>query len=85
MPKYNIFLSKTAQRQLDRFKDKIACKLIATIQLLSDNPRPHGYIKLKDREAYRIRQGDYRIIYEIFDNHLVINVIALGHRKDVYD
>jgi mRNA interferase RelE/StbE len=85
MPKYRVFLSKTAQRQLDRLNDKVAFKLISTIQLLSDNPRPNGYIKLKGREAYRIRRGNYRIIYEIIDNQLIINVIALGHRKGVYE
>ncbi|MBF4471821.1 type II toxin-antitoxin system RelE family toxin [Flavobacterium sp. HJJ] len=55
------------------------------IYALADNPRPQGYRKLKGRKGYRIRVGDYRVIYEIFDNILVIEVIDLGHRKDIYD
>ncbi|WP_281636475.1 type II toxin-antitoxin system RelE family toxin [Flavobacterium marginilacus] len=55
------------------------------IYALAENPRPQGYRKLKGRKGYRIRVGDYRVIYEIFDNILVIEVIDLGHRKDIYD
>jgi mRNA interferase RelE/StbE len=51
---------------------------------LSKNPRPRGYEKLKGRSGYRIRQGNYRIIYDIFDNILTVRVIRIGHRKDVY-
>lgn len=84
MSRYRILLSKTAQRQLNKLDDNLVDKLIAVINNLTDNPRPNGYIKLRGRPAYRIRLGNYRIIYEIFDNHLIINVIALGHRKDIY-
>jgi len=52
---------------------------------LSENPRPQGYRKLKGRKGYRIRVGDYRVIYEILDNVLLVEVIDLGHRKDIYD
>lgn len=52
---------------------------------LSDNPRPQGYRKLKGRKGYRIRVGDYRVIYEIFDDILLIDVIDLGHRKEIYE
>lgn len=52
---------------------------------LAENPRPQGYRKLKGRKGYRIRVGDYRVIYEIFDNILLIQVVDLGHRKDIYD
>ena len=48
------------------------------------NPRPVGNKKLKGRDGYRIRIGNYRIIYDIFDSELIIDVIALGHRKDIY-
>lgn len=52
---------------------------------LADNTRPQGYRKLKGRKGYRIRVGDYRVIYEIFDNILLIDVIDLGHRKEIYE
>ena len=53
--------------------------------LIVKNPRPSGYLKLKGRDGYIIRVGDYRIIYEIIDNLLIVNVIELGHRKDIYN
>ncbi len=52
---------------------------------LAKNPRPQGYKKLKNRKGYRIRQGNYRILYDIFDYILTVEVVALGHRKDVYE
>ena len=51
---------------------------------LGNNPRPSGFKKLKGRDAYRIRVADYRIIYEILDEILLIDVIDLGHRKNIY-
>ena len=85
MPKFEILLSKNAQKQLDKLTDKVAEPIIEKILSLEENPRPQGYKKLKNRSGYRIRSGDYRIIYEIFDKELVIDIIALGHRKDIYD
>ncbi len=85
MPVYKITISKTAQKQLDKLQDNIADRLIGAIYSLADDPRPTGCKKLKGRDGYRIRDGDYRIIYNIFDNILLIDVIALGHRKDIYD
>jgi len=52
---------------------------------LASDPQPKGCLKLKGREGYRIRVADYRIIYDVFDNTLLIEVIDLGHRKDIYD
>jgi len=51
---------------------------------LAENPRPHGYKKLKGRSAFRICQGNYRIIYEIYENEHTIKIIRIGHRKNVY-
>ncbi|MEB2787253.1 type II toxin-antitoxin system RelE/ParE family toxin [Algoriphagus sp. E1-3-M2] len=52
---------------------------------LADVPRPNGCKKLKGKEAYRIRVADYRVVYEIADKILYIEVIAIGHRKDIYE
>ncbi len=84
MPDYQILISKTAQKQLDELPDQITEKLITSIWQLSKNPRPSGYIKLKGRDAYRIRKGDYRIIYEIIDKLLLIDIIAIGQRQQIY-
>ncbi len=85
MPNYTVILSKKAQKQLDAFSDNIADTIIEAIATLENNPRPNGYKKLKGRDGYRIRTGNYRIIYDIFDDELIVDVIALGHRKDIYD
>ncbi len=84
MPVYNITISKPAQKQLDKLYGNIADRLINSIHELGNDPRPAGCKKLKGKEAYRIRVGDYRIIYEIFDKILLIDIISLGHRKDIY-
>jgi mRNA interferase RelE/StbE len=81
---YSIDFSKKAQKKLDKLSDDIANPILSAIGSLSNNPRPQGYRKLKGRKGYRIRVGDYRVIYEIFDNILLIDVIDLGHRKEIY-
>jgi mRNA interferase RelE/StbE len=52
---------------------------------LEQDPRPPGCKKLKGRDAWRIRIGDYRVIYEINDGHLIVTVITIGHRREVYE
>lgn len=83
MSEYAVSLSKKAAKQLDKLSDKIAEPLFLAIGNLARDSRPSG-CKLKGREGYRIRVGDYRIIYEIFDRVLLIDVINIGHRKDIY-
>ena len=78
-------MSKQTQKTLDKFSDIIAETIFNAIAALAQNPRPKGVKKLKGRDGYRIRVGNYRIIYDIFDNELIIDIIALGHRKDIYD
>ncbi len=85
MANYIIVLSKRAEKQLDQLSDIIAEPILETIAGLELNPRPHGYIKLKGRKGYRVRAGDYRIIYDIQDDRLLIEIITLGHRKDIYE
>ena len=86
MPTYQVVLSKTARKQLTTLPVFIHNKIIEDITLLSETPRPAGCKKLKgQKNAWRIRVGDYRVIYEIEDKQLRILVIAIGHRKDVYE
>jgi len=85
MPKYTVLLSKKAQKQLDKFSDNIAEPIFKAIASLEKNPRPVGCKKLNGRVGYRIRTGNYRIIYDIFDTELIVDVIALGHRKEIYE
>lgn len=82
MPNYVTVLSNHSRKQLDKLSDYIAAPILDAIGRLEENPRPMGYKKLKGSTSYRIRVGDYRIIYDIFDTILVIEVITLGHRKE---
>ncbi len=82
--RYTVVITKTVQKLLSKLPDRTASKLEAAMLLLENNPRPNGCKKLKGRDAYRIREGDYRIIYEIEDNILHVLVIDVGHRRDIY-
>jgi mRNA interferase RelE/StbE len=82
---YQLTINKKAFQALEKINDPDYSKLKSAIYSLADNPRPHGYKKLKGRNGYRVRVGNYRIIYEIFDDLLVIEVINLGNRKNVYE
>ena len=82
--KYSVLVERYALKQIMK-QDKKAIPLIRiAIAGLAENPRPPGHIKLKGEEAYRIRVEDYRIIYEIDDGKIIITVVAVGHRKDIY-
>lgn len=86
MPVYEILLSKAVRKQLASLPVFIHNKIIEDISALTTSPRPSGCKKLKGfKNAYRIRVGDYRIIYEVEDKILRIIIIAIGHRKDIYE
>jgi mRNA interferase RelE/StbE len=82
---YTLNFSRQALKELGKINDPYYSNIKQAIANLTKNPRPQGYKKLKDREGYRIRVGDYRIIYIIFDRELIVDIITLGHRKDIYD
>jgi mRNA interferase RelE/StbE len=66
-------------------QDSIAAPVLQAIGALAENPRPFGYRKLKGRNGYRIRVGSYRVIYDVFDAVLVVEIIEVGNRKDIYE
>jgi mRNA interferase RelE/StbE len=82
---YHVKLRKRVLKALVSISEPYYANIKKAIYALEANPRPYGYRKLKGRSGYRIRVGDYRVIYEIFDAELVIDVVELGDRKDVYD
>ena len=81
---YSIEILKSAQKQLGKIQSSDQERIINEIRALALNPRPFGSIKLRGRDAWRIRVGDYRIIYEIKDSMLVVFVVAIGHRREIY-
>jgi mRNA interferase RelE/StbE len=82
--RFQIILPKSVQKELNRLPDDIANRILARLAGLATNPRPPDVKKLKGRDAWRIRVGDYRVIYEIHDRVLQIIVIRIGHRREVY-
>jgi mRNA interferase RelE/StbE len=81
---YHVILPKSVQKELDRMPDDMVSRVLARLKQLEANPRPPDVKKLKGRPAWRIRVGDYRVIYEIHDRVLQVLVIAVGHRREVY-
>ncbi len=73
-----------AQNDLDEFRGKIFQHIKDKILSLSKNPRPHGCLKLTAEEGYRLRSGNYRIIYRINDKEKIVYIYRIKHRKDAY-
>lgn len=84
MPTYEVQVRPAAIRALRRIAHADRDRIQAAIGLLAEDPRPPNSRRLTGRPAYRVRVGDYRIIYTIDDGALVIVVVTLGHRRDVY-
>jgi mRNA interferase RelE/StbE len=82
---YSLNFSKQALKELQKINEPFYSNIKQAIFNLTQNPRPQGYKKLKGRTGYRIRTGNYRIIYDIFETELIVDVITLGHRKDIYE
>lgn len=81
---YTVSILRSAQKSLASLPPVFQDRIIAAVRRLASSPRPPGVKKLTGREAWRIRVGDYRVIYEISDAELAILVVAMGHRKEIY-
>ena len=84
MASYKITFKKSAVKELGNIPKKDLSRIVKRIQSLADNPRPAGSEKLAAQECYRIRQGNYRVIYIIDDINLTIDIFKIGHRREVY-
>jgi mRNA interferase RelE/StbE len=84
---YKISIKKSAAKELEELPNKITALITTAILQLAHNPRPQGYKKLKGKilELWRIRIGNYRVIYTIDDGIKIIDVQKVGHRKDIYE
>lgn len=85
MGEYSVVLSRTAAKQLDKLPSQISRKLTGLIKHLAVDPRPPGCKRLRARKGYRLRSGDYRIIYDVYDGQQLVDVIGIGHRREVYE
>ena len=84
MEKYRITFKKSVTKDLRVIPKNDIKKILSKIDTLAENPRGDGCIKLSGQESYRVRQGLYRIVYEIKDDVLVVNVVKIAHRSQVY-
>ena len=84
MESYEIAFKKSVAKDLKKLPKKDVSKVLELIRTLSRNPRPAQVKKLSGEERYRMRKGDYRILYTIEDAKLVITVVKVGHRREVY-
>jgi mRNA interferase RelE/StbE len=82
---YDIEIARRAQKELTKLPRKVQEQILPAIQALASNPRPHGVKKLKGSEFYRIRVGDYRVVYDVQDQRIIILVVRIRHRRDAYN
>jgi len=84
MGRYKVLIRESAADELGSIPKKDLCRIVERIRSLQDEPRPHGCEKLSARERYRIRQGDYRIVYSIADAGRIVEIFKVGHRSEIY-
>jgi mRNA interferase RelE/StbE len=85
MGEYTITFARSARRELGSLEAAIVSRIFARIESLSDAPRPPGCVKLRGRkDLWRLRVGDYRVLYAIDDSEGIVDVIAVRHRRDAY-
>ena len=81
---YRVQIEKQASKALEKLDTVTQNRIVEVIRNLADNPRPPGSRKMKNREGWRVRIGDFRVIYGINDERSVVSVAKIGHRREVY-
>jgi len=81
---YSVVIKRTAAKELEDVPRTDRLRLIERIQSLAPEPRPAGAEKLAGNDKYRIRQGTYRVVYEIDDKVVVVTIVKVAHRREVY-
>jgi len=84
MASYELVFKRSVAKDLRELPKADVKRILQRIRSLADDPRPSGCEKLSGHERYRVRQGVYRIVYEIGDHVLIVLVVKIGHRRDVY-
>lgn len=84
MASYSLLIKASAATELEALPLKDRRKIITCIEALASEPRPHGCEKLSDQDRYRVRQGDYRVVYSVDDETRTVLIVKVGHRRDVY-
>lgn len=84
MPTWTVQFETAAKKQLLGFDSSLQRRIMSKLDALKTNPRGSRAVKLSGLSSWRVRVGDYRIIYDIFDQQLIISIIKIGHRRDIY-
>lgn len=84
MGKFEVIFKQSFAKDLRQIPKKDVTRILNRIKALSIEPRPPGVEKLSGQDKYRVRQGAYRILYEVRNNELIVVVVKIGHRRDVY-
>ncbi len=84
MASYRLLIKPSAVKELEALQLKDRRRVVARLRGLSDQPRPPGCEKLTGHDLYRVRQGNYRILYEVQDHDLTVAIIKIGHRREIY-
>jgi mRNA interferase RelE/StbE len=82
--KYSLRIRRSAERELNRLPDFVFRRINERLLSLEDDPRPPGVKRLSHRGEYRLRVGDYRVLYEVDDKEKTVEIVSVGHRRDVY-
>ncbi len=85
MEVYDIEFRSSVEKELKKVPKKDQIRILQRVAALSEDPRPAGCKKLSGQERYRLRQGNYRILYEVHDGVLVVVIVKIGNRRDVYE
>jgi len=84
MALYTVEIVSKAEKEYLKLPQSVKSRFQEIILSLAKNPRPFGSKKLRETEYYRLRSGDYRIIYSVEDNAKIVKILSIGHRKEVY-
>jgi mRNA interferase RelE/StbE len=86
MAEYAITFARSARRELEALEAKVVARIFQRIEALGEEPRPSGCRKLVgSKSLWRIRVGDYRVVYAVYDDKQSVDIVAVRHRKDVYE
>ncbi len=81
---YTVLITRAAERDLDRLSADIHFRITQRILRLEDAPRPVGTRKLQAQDQYRLRVGEYRVLYQIYDNSQTVTIVGVAHRREAY-
>ena len=81
---YRVVIKRSAEKELDALPVSVRQRIAVRLLALEDSPRPSGVKKLQGEESYRLRVGDYRVLFTINDRQQVVTIYAVGHRREVY-